>query len=52
VTSSIARFTIEIVRVEPVLAAGLTQAQWIAIALFGIGVALLLWRHPRIEASA
>jgi len=52
VTSSLARFAIEIVRVEPVLAAGLTQAQWIAIALFGIGVALLLWRHPRIEASA
>ena len=52
VTSSIARFTIEIVRVEPVLAAGLTQAQWIAIVLFGVGVLLLLWRSPRIEASA
>ncbi|HSD10756.1 MAG TPA: prolipoprotein diacylglyceryl transferase family protein, partial [Candidatus Binatia bacterium] len=51
VTSSIARFAIEIVRVEPVLAAGLTQAQWIAIALFGLGAVLLLWRSPRVEAS-
>jgi phosphatidylglycerol:prolipoprotein diacylglycerol transferase len=51
VSSSIARFAIEIVRVEPVLAAGLTQAQWIAIALFGLGAVLLLWRSPRTGAS-
>jgi len=44
ITSSIARFSIEIVRVEPVIAAGLTQAQWIAIVLFGAGLVLLAWR--------
>jgi phosphatidylglycerol---prolipoprotein diacylglyceryl transferase len=41
--SSVARFAIEGVRVEPVLAAGLTQAQWIAIPLFTAGLVLLLW---------
>jgi phosphatidylglycerol:prolipoprotein diacylglycerol transferase len=51
VTSSIARFTIEIVRVEPMVAAGLTQAQWIAIALFAIGLVALLWQ-PRRESAA
>ncbi len=51
VTSSTARFAIESVRVEPVLAAGLTQAQWIAIALFAAGFVALLWQ-PGKEASA
>jgi phosphatidylglycerol:prolipoprotein diacylglycerol transferase len=41
-TSSVARFAIESVRVEPVVAAGLTQAQWIAMPLFAAGLALLL----------
>src|SRR5262249_10258369 len=40
-TSSVARFAIESIRVEPVLAAGLTQAQWIAIPLFAIGLFML-----------
>ena len=44
VTSSVARFLVEAIRVEPVVAAGLTQAQWIAIALFGIGTVLLAAR--------
>jgi phosphatidylglycerol:prolipoprotein diacylglycerol transferase len=43
-TSSVARFAIEAVRVEPVLAAGLSQAQWIAIPLCAGGLALLWWR--------
>ena len=51
VTSSIARFAIESVRVEPVVAAGLTQAQWIAIGLFAAGVVLLLAGRPRIGAT-
>jgi len=46
VTSSVARFAIESVRVEPVLAAGLTQAQWIAIPLFLAGIAPLLRSGP------
>lgn len=41
VFSSVARFAIESVRVEPVVAAGLTQAQWIAIPLTLLGIALL-----------
>lgn len=45
--SSVARFAIESVRVEPVLAAGLTQAQWIAIPLFAFGLAMLVWRGAR-----
>jgi phosphatidylglycerol:prolipoprotein diacylglycerol transferase len=51
VTSSLARFAIESVRIEPVLAAGLTQAQWIAIPLCAAGLALLLRSGPapRIE---
>jgi phosphatidylglycerol---prolipoprotein diacylglyceryl transferase len=51
VTSSIARFAIEAVRVEPVVAAGLTQAQWIAIGLFVAGIVLLVWK-PASEAEA
>jgi phosphatidylglycerol:prolipoprotein diacylglycerol transferase len=52
VASSVARFAIEIVRVEPVLAAGLTQAQWIAIGFFAAGTLLLLWRRPPGGVSA
>ena len=44
VTSSIARFAIESVRVEPVIGAGLTQAQWIAIGLFVAGTVALVWK--------
>ena len=51
VTSSIARFAIEMVRIEPVIAAGLTQAQWIAIVLFGAGLVLLVWK-PAAETRA
>jgi phosphatidylglycerol:prolipoprotein diacylglycerol transferase len=40
-TSAVARFAIEAVRVEPVLAGGLTQAQWIAIPLGAVGLAFL-----------
>jgi phosphatidylglycerol:prolipoprotein diacylglycerol transferase len=50
VTSSIARFAIEAIRVEPVVALGLTQAQWIAIALAAIGGTLLLL--PQRQAAA
>lgn len=39
--SSIARFVVEFVRVEPVVAVGLTQAQWIAVVLVGLSLVLL-----------
>jgi phosphatidylglycerol---prolipoprotein diacylglyceryl transferase len=51
VTSSIARFAIEAVRVEPVIGAGLTQAQWIAVALFIAGSVALVW-NPGSRAAA
>jgi phosphatidylglycerol:prolipoprotein diacylglycerol transferase len=51
VTSSVARFAIEMVRIEPVIGAGLTQAQWIAIALFTAALVLLVWR-PGAKAAA
>jgi phosphatidylglycerol---prolipoprotein diacylglyceryl transferase len=41
VTSSIARFAIESIRVEPIVGAGMSQAQWIAIALCAIGLLML-----------
>ena len=44
VTSSIARFAIEAVRVEPVIGAGLTQAQWIAVGLLIVGLVALVWK--------
>lgn len=49
--SSVARFLVECVRVEPVLAAGLSQAQWIAVPLFAAGLAILAWRSGPAEAA-
>lgn len=46
VLSSVARFGVEAVRIEPVVAAGLTQAQWIAIGLALLGSTLLVARKP------
>jgi phosphatidylglycerol:prolipoprotein diacylglycerol transferase len=40
-TSSVARFLVEFIRVEPVVALGLTQAQYVAIVLFVVGSVLL-----------
>ena len=40
------------VRVEPVIAGGLTQAQWIAIALGVIGLILLRWSPGGAEPEA
>ncbi|MGH7899677.1 MAG: prolipoprotein diacylglyceryl transferase [Candidatus Binatia bacterium] len=50
--TSVARFAIEAVRVEPVVAAGLTQAQWIAIALGGIGLVLYFVSARRAAREA
>ncbi|MEA2625502.1 MAG: phosphatidylglycerol---prolipoprotein diacylglyceryl transferase [Candidatus Binatota bacterium] len=48
--SSVARFAVEAVRIEPVVATGLTQAQWIAIVLFIVGTAMLVSRRMEPEA--
>jgi phosphatidylglycerol---prolipoprotein diacylglyceryl transferase len=52
VTSSVARFAIESIRVEPVIAAGLTQAQWIAIPFCAIGLLMLAVRGRAAESRA
>lgn len=44
--SSVARFLVEFIRINPVLAMGLTQAQWIAIGLFVCGAGWLLINRP------
>lgn len=41
VSSSVARFLVEFIRIEPVIALGLTQAQYVAIVLFVVGSVLL-----------
>jgi phosphatidylglycerol:prolipoprotein diacylglycerol transferase len=41
VTSSVARFLVEFIRIEPVVGFGFTEAQYIAVLLFGIGLVLL-----------
>ena len=54
ILSSIARFLIEFVRIEPRLWLGLTEAQWFGIASLAAGVLGLLWggrRHRRLSAA-
>lgn len=41
VGTSVSRFLVEFIRINPVVALGLTQAQWIAIGLFVLGAVLL-----------
>jgi len=45
--ASLARFLVEFIRLNPVLALGLTQAQWIAVVLFTCGATWLV-RHPPV----
>ena len=52
ILSSIARFLVEIIRVEPVVAGGLTQAQWFAIVLSLASIAVLAWRARAEEPAA
>jgi phosphatidylglycerol---prolipoprotein diacylglyceryl transferase len=44
--SSLVRFLVEFIRLNPVVAMGLTQAQWIAIGLAVGGAGWLLTRRP------
>lgn len=52
VGASAARFLVEFIRINPALALGLTQAQWIAMPLFLCGVGALLARMPRTARVA
>ncbi len=45
VTSAAARFAVEFIRINPPVALGLTESQWIALALFAAG-AFWLVRNP------
>ena len=54
VLSGVARFLVEVVRIEPRLWLGLTEAQWFGIGTVVAGLAGLLWarRHHRALAAA
>jgi phosphatidylglycerol:prolipoprotein diacylglycerol transferase len=45
------RFVVEILRVNPRVALGLSAAQWIGLAMLAIGIASLLWARSRSERS-
>jgi phosphatidylglycerol---prolipoprotein diacylglyceryl transferase len=41
------RFVVELVRTNPPVALGLTEAQWMSIAVVGVGIAMWSARRPR-----
>jgi phosphatidylglycerol:prolipoprotein diacylglycerol transferase len=45
---AVMRFAVEFIRVNPKLAAGLSQAQWVSVVGVGIG-AWLFWYAPRVK---
>jgi phosphatidylglycerol:prolipoprotein diacylglycerol transferase len=51
ILSATARFFVEFVRVEPIVAYGLTSAQWMGLVLVPLGM-LLLWRQRRWQTAA
>ncbi|MBI5506652.1 MAG: prolipoprotein diacylglyceryl transferase [Deltaproteobacteria bacterium] len=52
VGNGFARFWVEFLRIEPVLAFGLTQAQWIGLVLTVVGSVWLARRRPARNAAA
>ena len=48
ILAGLARFTIEFWRVNPILAAGLSEAQWISLILMAIGLVMLASRRVRL----
>jgi prolipoprotein diacylglyceryltransferase len=48
VLAGLARFTIEFWRVNPILAAGLSEAQWISVMLMAVGLGMLVSRPVRL----
>lgn len=51
ILSSVARFLVEFIRIEPQWGLGLTQAQWVSIALISCGSLLLATSGSRVEKS-
>jgi phosphatidylglycerol:prolipoprotein diacylglycerol transferase len=47
VLAGLARFTVEFWRVNPLLAFGLSEAQWISLFLMGTGLIMFVSRRPR-----
>jgi prolipoprotein diacylglyceryltransferase len=47
VLAGIERFLVEFIRTNQPLALGLTQQQWISIALFAVGIAGAWWFETR-----
>lgn len=52
VSTSVVRFLVEFIRIEPVLGFGLTEAQYIAMVLFVIGAVLLARTRTATPAAA
>lgn len=54
ILAGVERFLVEFIRTNPTVAGGLTQQQWISIALFIIGIAGTWWfaRHGRLRPVA
>ena len=48
VLAGLARFTVEFWRVNPILAVGLSEAQWISLILMGVGSGMLVSRRMRL----
>jgi len=48
VSSSLARFLVEFIRINPPLALGLTESQWIALALLVVGVTWIVRQRSAI----
>ncbi len=48
VLAGLARFTVEFWRVNPILAAGLSEAQWISLILMAVGASMLAVRRVRL----
>lgn len=48
VLAGLARFTVEFWRVNPILAVGLSEAQWISLILMAIGSGMLVSRRMRL----
>jgi prolipoprotein diacylglyceryltransferase len=46
--AGLARFIIEFWRVNPILAAGLSEAQWISLILMALGLFMLVTRRVRL----
>ena len=45
------RFLVEFIRTNEAVALGLTQQQWISVALFVVGIAGMWWFGPAVDCA-